>query len=138
MVTLAGCASADPDRATLEDLAGPEWVLQEFAPGDPAPAEPAITLALDDGRAVGSSGCNRYFTALTSDPDQPGSLSTGPVGATRMACSDEINALEMRFLAALEGASSFRIEDGKLLLAWSRDSDAGVLVFERTPQEGPS
>ncbi|MGH0034063.1 MAG: META domain-containing protein [Myxococcota bacterium] len=114
--------------ASLEAIAATPWVLTHFAEGDPAPAQPAITLQLGEGRLSGSSGCNRYTAAVESGAEV-GSLLVGPIAGTRMACPAPIDALERRYLEALEGVKRFERDADRLTLHWEREGDSGSLVY---------
>ena len=88
-----------------------------------------MTLAYADGQFTGSSGCNRFFTSV-SEGDSPGSLSVGPVGATRMACPDETMAVETRFLEQLSSVKKYGLVATQLALFYQRDGHSGVMLFD--------
>lgn len=67
-----------------------------------------------DGKVAGSGGCNRYFAQAKIKGDR---IEIGKAGATMMACAEALMDQEGKFLAALEKATTFRIDgDGKLFL----------------------
>ena len=110
-------------------LEGTEWVLTSFGQQERAPAEPRVTMTVEDGRASGSAGCNRYFTDIQDGDEMPASLSLGPVGSTRMMCPEEIMAVEDRFLQELGKVSSFSFVGGRLVLSWQDGDEFGSLSF---------
>ena len=134
---LSPLATAAPTgRLSLDTLAGTEWVLRAWDFDEPAPAEPAVTLAYKDGRMAGTSGCNRY-TASAKAGDMPGDLSVGPTAVTRMACPDPQSAVETRFLKQLGGATKYGFFLGRLAITYTKDGGSvGAMLFEgRTPAE---
>jgi heat shock protein HslJ len=122
-------ACEHPGRLSPAVLGGVEWVLREWDGGDPAPAVPEVTLTFADGRISGSAGCNRYFASVEAG-DTPGAIAVGPVGATRMACPDPIEAVETRFLAALGRVEKFSFLAGRLAFIYPNEAGAASLRFE--------
>ena len=107
-----------PPAATLE---GTQWQLETLS-GKPAPlgaGEKPIDLMFmpDEQRAVGFSGCNRYFGsyALEGDATAGSPLTLGPLAGTMMACM-EGDDLERDYLKVLASTTAFRIEGTTLLL----------------------
>jgi heat shock protein HslJ len=113
----------------LTALAGRTWMLREWDPGDPAPAEPRITLRYDEGRFSGRSGCNRYNAAVMPGAT-PGAINVGTVAATRMMCPEPAIGIEGRFLAALPRARTIRLRDGRLGVTYEGPSGVATLVFD--------
>ena len=111
--------------ATLEGVA---WVLTVFDRSEPVPAEPEVTLVFSDGRIGGRSGCNRYFAGVI-DGDLPGGLSVGQLGATKMACPDEVMRLEERYLRTLAGATKFGFVAGRLIVTCRVDDAIHSMTF---------
>ncbi|MGL5336744.1 MAG: META domain-containing protein [Enterovibrio sp.] len=95
-------------ESTLAQLQQSHWQLEG------ASAE-AFTLALVDGKLVGTAGCNRYFAGATSPKN--GVLTLSAVGTTRMACEPEMMKKEGEFLQALQQVGTFKIEGKKLILS---------------------
>ena len=84
----------------------------------------SITLAFADARATGSGGCNQYFASYSTSGT---TLTLGPVGATKRACTEEgRNRAEIAYFDALANATSYAIEGDRLTL---RDA-AGAVVLE--------
>jgi heat shock protein HslJ len=122
---------AAPADAQPEPLMASGWKLISItgAGFDLTPSgEVEITLVFTpDGQVAGSSGCNRYFSAV--ELGETGEMSLGPIGSTMMACPEEIMAQEQLFLQALEGAGRYRLAGDRLELLFGED---GVLTFEAT------
>jgi heat shock protein HslJ len=121
-------------RLSLDTLAGTEWVLRAWDLAEPAPAEPEVTLAYQNDRIAGTSGCNRYTAAATAG-DSAGELAIGPAAGTRMACPEPASAVETRFLKQIRGARKFGFRLGRLAVGYEKDGGAyGTMLFEgRTP-----
>lgn len=118
---------------SIASLKGPVWLLTNFSRDQKAPAGPEVTMILEEGRMSGSSGCNRYFCDVEEKGDIAGEISFGAVGGTRMMCSDEVMAVEDRFLRQLAGVTSYSFLAGKLVLNWQTGDDYGTMIF--TPRE---
>lgn len=127
---VAACES--PGRLSPVVMGGAEWVLKAWDFGDPAPAEPTVTLAYRDGKLSGSAGCNRYFAAA-SPGDGPGAIAIGSVGATRMACPEPVEAVEERFLDQLGRVERFGFLAGRLALTYRGDAGIRSMLFEAGP-----
>ena len=71
-----------------------------------------LTLSFQDGMVQGHSGCNTFRATFRRDGDR---LVIGPAAATRMACAgDGVMQQEREFLAALETATLWTVQDGML------------------------
>ena len=125
-------ATDDLGRMSVADLGGTEWVLTHFTWDDLAPPEPEITLIFADNGIVGFSGCNRYNSEVT-EGEMPGDLSVGLIAGTRMACPDDLNDLESRFLQALESVNQYSFVAAKLVLSWSREDVWNTMLFVPRP-----
>lgn len=121
--------SGEPGRLSLETIGGTEWVLREWSWGEPALAEPEVTLRYEDGRLVGRSGCNNYFTT-PEEGEMPGDVSVGPIGSTRMACPEPAMAVESRFLEQLGAVNGFGFMVTQLALSYEKDGASGVMLFD--------
>lgn len=95
-------------------LASTGWSLSSFAPGRVPLPNTTITLAFDDsGKVSGNSGCNSYSGAYTVSGT---SLSIGPLISTQMACEPDVMDQEQLYLSALQGAASFDLPAGQLVI----------------------
>lgn len=128
-------SSSEPSRFSLETIGGKKWVLAAWAFDEPAPAEPKVTLSFEDGRFVGKSGCNSYFTSVEQG-EMPGDLSVGPVGATRMACPEPAMDVESRYLQQLGSANRVGFLVTQLALSYEKDGVVGVMLFNASDSGG--
>jgi heat shock protein HslJ len=103
------------ERAPPPRLEGVQWEVTGYNNGRQAVVSPKIgtrlTLAFQDGRVSGSSGCNRFHGEFKVDGN---ALKVGPLATTRMACEDELMTQERQFLRALESATTWGIVRGML------------------------
>jgi len=132
-VTTAGCAAVpSPDAPPLE---GTSWVLTEL-PGRTLRGDPPATLRFEGGKAGGHDGCNRYtlgFTTRGSTIDL-----SGPGAATQMACPPEVMQQAQAYLAALNGAKSYRVVDGRLQILGGDGQPLATFAPQSTELAGTS
>lgn len=108
-------------------LVGTPWNVTQYNNGNQA----TVSLVLDstitlefgaDGTVSGNATCNSYNGSFTTDGD---TLTIGPLATTRMACaSDELNAQETQYLAALQNAATFEISNATLVIRDDADPPA--------------
>lgn len=115
-------------RVSLADLDG-EWRLVSWF-DETAPA--GLTLVFEGAAVRGQGGCNGFFGRAMQA--SAGALAFGPLGATRMACGEDIDAAEAQYLAALGAVAAVSFLPEQLLLGTPR----GELVFERVPPDQAS
>lgn len=116
------------------DISGIDWRLISINSDEPAPNTIKITLRIDGDRVSGKSACNSYTGAVTGD-DEPGRLSFGPIGGTKMLCPEPIMAWETRYLNALQNAQQFRFEMGNLVVGGVANGEYVSLRFSREGSE---
>ncbi len=100
-------------------LAG-EWPLVSV---DGTPVPTGVMASADfgpDGALTGSGGCNQFSGTYTSDG---ASITVGPLASTRKYCEDS-STIEGLYLDALQGASTWAIDGGTLII-----EGTGTLVF---------
>jgi heat shock protein HslJ len=114
---------------SLADLAGTEWVLRRLDADEPPPTQAEITLIFDGDRISGKSACNRYFAGVKETGELPGDLRMSEIGGTRMACPEEVMALERRYLEGLRNTTRYGFVAGKLALTWRKNGVTGTLLF---------
>jgi heat shock protein HslJ len=86
-------------------------------------ADTEMTVSFeDDGTIAGSGGCNTYDGTYTADG---GTLTIGPLAATRVACDEAIMTQEQQFLAALGGAVAYQTDGGEMALT---SADGSIAV----------
>jgi heat shock protein HslJ len=76
-------------------------------------SRPSLAFDSKAGRVSGMAGVNRFGGPYVIGP---GTLKLGPLMATKMAGSPELNELETRFLRTLERATAWRINGSELEL----------------------
>jgi len=103
---ISACSFDAREPAPNMTLASTRWTLKTLD-GKPVTTDKLPTIQFDDTRMNGYSGCNQFFGNYTSSSD--GIFTTSAVGATKMACLDDNNALEQQFFAQLEKANQYAI-----------------------------
>jgi len=111
--------------AARDPLAGTAWTLSTIDGAAPL-TDTTITLEFSaDGRVAGSDGCNRYSGPYSLR----GGLRFGEnFMSTLRACPPEVMRQASAYLAALTGATGYRLADDELTIAQGAD---GTLVFSR-------
>jgi heat shock protein HslJ len=71
-----------------------------------------------DGQVRGHGGCNRFFGSYELED---GSVQTGPLGSTRMACPEPAMSFEISFLEALQTSATASLVGNKLVLRTDKD-----------------
>lgn len=100
-------------------LVGTDWNLTSFHTADAVTSilngSTIGALFAEDGQVSGSAGCNNYFGGYTLAGD---SLTVGPLGASRMACSepDGVMQQETVYLSMLDSTASYVIDGATLTL----------------------
>ena len=119
-------------------LVGTPWTVTQYNNGKQATVSPVVdsTITLEfgaDGTVSGNATCNTYNGSFTTDGN---ALSIGPLATTRMACaSDELNAQEAQYLAALQNAATFEISNVTLVIRDDADPPANqVFATPLVPQ----
>ncbi len=86
----------------------------------------APTLRFENGRVVGTTGCNSYFGAVTV---RGKSVSVGALSSTKRACANKVlGVLEGRYLRSLARAQTYGLS-GPVLTLLTRDGE--VLAFRQ-------
>lgn len=120
-------------KLSLADLGGAEWILTGFDQTDPAPAEPAISLTVQDGRISGFAGCNRYAGAVIAG-GSPGDLEVQKdLATTRRACPEPMMLLEQRYLRSLAAVERYQFLATRLALLYNEDGTYRLLLFAARP-----
>lgn len=121
---LSACAGQAPSEPAF-DLGGTSWRRVDDMDANPHGA----TLQFGaDGRASGSTGCNRWFSAVTRDEHV---LTFGSVGMTRMACQAEVQmATERNFTAMLPRAQGWSMDGEELVFTDQAGAEIARFVRE--------
>jgi len=101
-------------------LLGTNWELISYNNGKEAVVSVITGTRLtamfgEDGIMAGSAGCNNYSAGFETDADN---IVIGPAVSTEMFCADPegIMEQEMLYLAALQNATTYRIDSDRLEL----------------------
>lgn len=87
-------------------LGGSEWVVEDINGGGIIDSSRASLTFSPDGRVAGMASCNNYNASYEAGE---GTLTVGPVAATRKMCAEALMNQETAFLNALEGVSSWQV-----------------------------
>jgi ABC-type amino acid transport substrate-binding protein len=123
------------EETQADPLAGTKWQVRSYynpaeAGGMASPlSDTQLTAEFAEGAVAGSSGCNSYSASYTVDGD---SLSIGDAASTMMFCEGLMDQ-EAAFLAAMQSASSFKLETGQLQIL----NDQGQVVVDFVPYTAP-
>ena len=101
LLALALSACASPQAPALD---GTSWTM--------VGETPAPTIAFADGRASGSTGCNRWSADTAS---QGAGVRIGMTAVTEMACPGPAMDTEARFLSILQATSLVEVRGDALV-----------------------
>ena len=117
-------------------LAAMPWMVTSYNNGRDAAVSPLLDTELtlefqEDGNITGNAGCNRYFGPYVVTGD---SLQIGPLATTRALCPEPAGIMEQEqeFLAALQAAATFTIQNDKLDIRMA-DGAIAVMAIPSTP-----
>ena len=118
--------------APKDTLSGTSWTATGVNNGKGAvesvAAGTTITASFGaDGQLSGSGGCNQYSATFTS---ADGTIVIGPIAGTRMACDPAVSDQETAYFAALDAATTYKVQGSTLEL---RD-DSGALQVSYAKQ----
>ncbi|MFL1404611.1 META domain-containing protein [Marinobacter sp. M1N3S26] len=115
-LAMVGCAGwfggTEEAPSTPPMLDGTVWQVEDVDKGGIIDNS-MITVAFNDGRVTGYTGCNRYFGSYET---AGASITVRELASTLKACVPAISAQEQRFLHGLRGATSYRMESDTWLL----------------------
>ncbi len=103
----------DGPRPAAINLTGTAWVLEKLAGNGLVDGVQATLTFPEAGKVVGNGSCNRFFGAAEIEGKV---IKLGPLGSTRMACSEAVMNQESKYLKALQAAESFEWKEPYLLL----------------------
>jgi heat shock protein HslJ len=108
-------------------LEGVTWLLDKTFTGSEITAEFTVATATEEAVVEGSAGCNTYRGTYVVRTRAVGrnTMEIGPLATTRMACDQSLMDQEALYLAALEAATSYRIEGFTLTITYP----GGELLF---------
>jgi putative lipoprotein len=107
-------------------LEGTSWILADTLPGT------EVKALFENGQVRGSAGCNSYNgTYAITSVGGVNKIRIGPLASTRMMCEEAVMEQEQAYLAALQSARSYQVEENILTLSHAD----GALLFEGEPIE---
>jgi heat shock protein HslJ len=128
---ISACSFDAKEPAPSITLANTSWILKTLN-GKAVATDRLPTIQFDDTRMNGYSGCNQFFGNYTSSND--GIFTTSAVGATKMACLDDKNALEQQFFTQLEKANKYSVTREQLHLL---DNGRNILMVFNAEKPAP-
>lgn len=108
----SGAQGAEP----MDDLLNTHWWVEDIDGAGVIDASHTTVGFPEEGRAMGDTGCNRYFGNVEFDNE---SLAFGPMAGTRKACAPALMEQEDRFYQALGRVRT-----------WAVSPDTGLLHLE--------
>jgi heat shock protein HslJ len=104
---------ASTHGASMQDLIGTEWLLEDLA-GSGVIDHARATLAFPkSGEVSGMGSCNHFFGTVEIKGDFIG---ISKMGSTQMQCAGSISDQERRYLSALEASDRISVEGPYLLI----------------------
>jgi heat shock protein HslJ len=116
--------------APTNPLTGTAWQAVNFNNGQNAVVSPIadtnLTLRFESASQIsGNGGCNTF----NGDYSVSGSnIWIGAPATTQMLCAEDVAAQESQYLAALQSASTFRIDGNRLELRTAGDAIAAIFT----------
>jgi heat shock protein HslJ len=124
LVAAAGQAAAQGGSA----VTGVEWSAEEVL-GEALAPSASVTLLLDgQGRAAGTSGCNRYTGPVEIGS---GTMRFGLLAGTRMACPEPLMALEQKVFRAFETTRLFTLDGSRSKMRLMDQAGSTLMVLTR-------
>lgn len=118
--TVKGCGGGVLPPA---ELAGTDWSFVSIGGVAVAPDRPT-SLVFDGTKLSGSAGCNRFSGNYTSEG---GTLTAGPLMATKMACPGAGMTQESAFFELMRGSVSLRFPNDGTMILTGADGRTAVL-----------
>ena len=120
-------SKAELGTLSLSLLDGVTWHLASLSTNEKNISNKTISLQVHELQLSGFGGCNRYRASATETG--AGTLSVGPVAATRMTCGEPRDATESRYLEALQSVRRLSFVFGKLALTYRGEQEVDQLLF---------
>lgn len=123
---------AGPEPVGDFDIQGLDWILTDQAvDGEivPVPEGALVSLFMEDGRANGTGGCNRYSAAYQLDGFD---VTFSEIRSTLMACPSPAGEVEAAYFADLGRVASYR--SGGIQMALLDANGEVILEFDLAPE----
>ena len=131
---VGACASApSPSPSTAPTLTDTAWVVLSVGGTDTiATARPTMAFGTD-GQMQGTGSCNGYGGPYRLDGD---AIEVGDLASTLILCQDDaIGVQEAAFMAALRGATTWRIDEAGVL---HLTGTSEIVAEPAAPEASPS
>ncbi len=131
-LSTGGNESLSYEAAEKAELPGSKWVVTGYNNGKQAVTGPAVDSTLTvafgtDGKVGGNGGVNTFSGDFESGPS---SVKIGPLASTKMAGPPELMTQEAAYLTALQNATTWEIQSGKLTM---RDASGATQIVGIKP-----
>ncbi len=136
ILVVSFCCGCTEESATVGgELTGRVWILETYMNADGSMAESLanapVTTEFADGSVGGTSGCNNYNAAYTTDGD---SLAVDMPVVTLMYCDGpDVMVQEARYLSLLGTVAGYTVSGDKLTITDSAGQE--ILFFRAVDQE---
>jgi len=118
------------DALSVSALNGSNWMLTHVDWNEPIAEGIDITLTFSGDRISGKSACNRYSAGI-HDGETAGRLELSQSMGTKMACPEEVMAIERQYLDVLSRVNAFSFHVGNLVFSGpGTDGGTSSLLFK--------
>ena len=116
LALMVGCSSSKSAKNSIDtnQLFGKQWKLIEVENQVVPESSAAGFMLTKDNKISGSTGCNLMNGRIELLKNQ--GIRFSQMATTRMACPDDINQVETKFLAAINSSNAWSIENDVLSL----------------------
>ncbi len=122
---LLGFAARAQDASLPADLVG-KWLAEDIGGKGVIDYAQSVLEIEEAGTVAGSTGCNTMFGQIRQGA---GVLKIGPLAVTRKACPPAVMDQERKFVDALNAATDYRSERGKLILLDAKSEPVVTLTL---------
>ena len=135
LATLVSCHTTKQPTTVRASIAGTYWKLVMLN-GKAVPSvgqsakEPHMMLSASDNKVNGTGGCNSFFGTYQLQGEN--GITFSPIGATKMACQDNVMAVEHQLFQALEMTSKFSLSNDTLILTTTDMSPLAKFIVDST------
>lgn len=129
----APAATTPPPPVTVQELLGTEWIAEDIGGAGVVDGSHSTLHFTAATQVDGDTGCNRFSGPFAQDGT---TVHIGPLATTRRACAAAMMDQERRYLVALASASSWRRDNGLLILL--DDAQKPVLRFSQVEPHVPA
>ena len=127
LLVITGCTNAREASMPEFELTDTEWWVEDIGGKGVIDMSHTTLQFLEDGRVVGSTGCNRY---RGSAEIAGANISFGPMAGTRKACAPSLMDQEMKFYQALEKVVFWEVADTGLLHLKNEDGSTVIRAWQ--------